>query len=174
MHHEHIDTPIGIYTATFDDEGRLTELESVDRNGAHTTAGDPLRRELDAYFAGALREFSVRIAPAGTPFQLRVWRALCAIPWGEVRNYGQLATSLGAPGASRAVGGANGANPIAIVIPCHRVIAASGVLGGYTGGAGKKQALLELEGHRFTESTATRTVWSSAPLATPQLDLALA
>jgi methylated-DNA-[protein]-cysteine S-methyltransferase len=105
----------------------------------------PLRRELEEYFAGTRREFELELAPAGTPFQLEVWRALRAIPYGETASYGEIAATVGQPGAARAVGGANNRNPIAIVVPCHRVIGASGSLTGYGGGLPRKQQLLALE-----------------------------
>jgi methylated-DNA-[protein]-cysteine S-methyltransferase len=106
---------------------------------------DKARRELDAYFAGKLRAFSVALAPQGTPFQKRVWDALLTIPYGKTRSYGQQAAAIGAPNASRAVGLANGRNPIAIIIPCHRVIGANGSLTGYGGGMARKKLLLDLE-----------------------------
>ncbi len=108
----------------------------------------PLREAIDqlrAYFAGKRVEFNLPLAPGGTPFQKKVWAALCEIPCGETRNYGELATHIGFPDASRAVGAANGRNPIAIVVPCHRVIGANGKLTGYAGGLSIKQALLEHE-----------------------------
>lgn len=104
-----------------------------------------LRLELDRYFAGALRAFTVPLVIAGTPFQQRVWTALRAIPYGETCSYEALAETVGARGAQRAVGHANGQNRIAIVIPCHRVINKSGKLGGYGGELWRKQALLRLE-----------------------------
>ncbi|MBY0564428.1 MAG: methylated-DNA--[protein]-cysteine S-methyltransferase [Hyphomonadaceae bacterium] len=103
------------------------------------------RRELDAYFAGKLRAFSVPLAPTGTPFQLKVWMALRAIPYGATRSYGQQAAAIGQPKAVRAVGLANGKNPISIIVPCHRVIGAGGALTGFGGGLARKQALLDLE-----------------------------
>lgn len=102
-------------------------------------------RELTAYFAGELREFSLPLAPVGTPFQLDVWNALRAIPYGETRSYGELAERIGRPKAVRAVGAANGANPLPIVVPCHRVIGSNGTLTGFGGGLPLKQALLALE-----------------------------
>jgi methylated-DNA-[protein]-cysteine S-methyltransferase len=105
--------------------------------------------QLDAYFAGGLRDFDLPIAPAGSPFQLRVWSALREIPYGTVTSYGQLARRLGHPtGAlgARAVGMANGRNPISIIVPCHRVIGANGTLVGYGGGLDRKRHLLTLEG----------------------------
>ncbi|MFD3454484.1 methylated-DNA--[protein]-cysteine S-methyltransferase [Streptomyces sp. NPDC058691] len=101
--------------------------------------------QLRAYFAGELTTFDVPLAMRGTPFQQRVWAALREIPYGTVMTYGGLADKLGSPGASRAVGLANGRNPISIVVPCHRVIGASGSLTGYGGGLGRKRYLLDLE-----------------------------
>ncbi len=105
-----------------------------------------LRRQLDEYFAGARRTFHVRLAPEGTEFQQTVWRALLAIPYGRTESYAALAARIGRPRAIRAVGAANGANPIAIVIPCHRVIGQDGSLTGYGGGLPLKERLLRLEG----------------------------
>jgi methylated-DNA-[protein]-cysteine S-methyltransferase len=102
-------------------------------------------RQLDAYFAGRLKAFDLPLAPAGTVFQRRVWDALRAIPFGETRSYGQLATAIGKPSAMRAVGAANGSNPIVIVVPCHRVIGADGSLTGFGGGLERKKFLLSLE-----------------------------
>ncbi|MFD6953744.1 cysteine methyltransferase [Nocardiopsis sp. TSRI0078] len=102
-------------------------------------------RQLEAYFAGELREFDLPLAPAGTEWQLRVWAALTTIPHGETASYGELAAELGRPTASRAVGMANGRNPISIIVPCHRVIGANGSLTGYAGGLDRKQFLLGLE-----------------------------
>lgn len=101
--------------------------------------------QLKAYFAGDLREFDLPLAPEGTAFQLRVWKGLQDIPWGETRSYGELAASIGSPNASRAVGAANGKNPLAIVIPCHRVIGSTGKLTGFGGGLHVKANLLKLE-----------------------------
>ena len=98
-----------------------------------------------AYFAGDLREFDLALDPHGTDFQRRVWDELVAIPYGETRTYGQLAANLGSPGASRAVGLANGSNPLSIVVPCHRVIGSDGKLTGYAGGMDRKRLLLDLE-----------------------------
>jgi methylated-DNA-[protein]-cysteine S-methyltransferase len=107
-------------------------------------------RQLDAYFAGQRRNFDVPLRLDGTSFQLRVWSGLRDIPFGETRSYGQLAASLGDPSATRAVGAANGCNPIAIVVPCHRVIGADGSLTGFGGGIERKRFLLRLEqGHEL-------------------------
>jgi methylated-DNA-[protein]-cysteine S-methyltransferase len=101
--------------------------------------------QLDAYFAGTLAEFDVDLRLDGTEFQRRVWAALQTIPYGETRSYGQIAAHIGSPAASRAIGLANGRNPISIIVPCHRVIGSSGSLTGYGGGIERKRALLELE-----------------------------
>ena len=104
------------------------------------------KRQLEEYFAGIRAGFSLPLAPEGTAFQKAVWEQLEAIPYGETRTYGQIAAAVGNPNASRAVGGANHNNPIAIVIPCHRVIGANGKLTGYAGGIDLKEALLRIEG----------------------------
>ena len=116
-----------------DREGRLKE--------PFTAAAD----QLDAYFAGDLTTFSLPLAPRGSTFQQRVWAALQDIPYGETESYGELAERIGSPGAARAVGLANGKNPISIVIPCHRVVGANGNLTGYGGGLDRKKQLLDLE-----------------------------
>jgi methylated-DNA-[protein]-cysteine S-methyltransferase len=103
------------------------------------------RRELDRYFVGKLKVFETPVAPRGTPFQMQVWQALRIIPYGATRSYGQQAAVIGRPNAQRAVGLANGKNPIAIIIPCHRVIGANGSLTGFGGGIGRKRLLLDLE-----------------------------
>ena len=102
-------------------------------------------RQIRAYFTGGLREFRLPLDPQGTTFQLRVWRQLLDIPYGETRSYAWLAEAIGAPKAVRAVGAANGANPLAIVVPCHRVIGSNGSLTGYGGGLPMKRRLLALE-----------------------------
>jgi methylated-DNA-[protein]-cysteine S-methyltransferase len=104
-----------------------------------------LRAQLGEYFAGERRSFELDLAATGTPFQLEVWRALGAIEYGETVSYGELASRIGRPTASRAVGMANGRNPLSILIPCHRVIGAGGALTGYAGGLERKRWLLELE-----------------------------
>jgi methylated-DNA-[protein]-cysteine S-methyltransferase len=102
-------------------------------------------RQLGEYFAGKRKNFSVALDMRGTPFQKNVWEALLAIPFGETRSYGQLAKLLGNPAAMRAVGAANGRNPISIIVPCHRVIGSSGKLTGFAGGLDTKASLLNLE-----------------------------
>jgi methylated-DNA-[protein]-cysteine S-methyltransferase len=110
-------------------------------------------RQLDAYFAGRLRRFELPLSLEGTPFQQRVWSALRDIPFGETRSYAQLAKAIGNPSAMRAVGAANGRNPIAIVVPCHRVIGADGSLTGFGGGIERKKFLLRLEQGRELQLT---------------------
>jgi methylated-DNA-[protein]-cysteine S-methyltransferase len=118
-----------------------------------------VREQLAAYFEGNLREFELPMEMPGTPFQRRVWEGLCAIPYGETVSYAELARRIGHAGASRAVGSANGRNPISIVVPCHRVIAADGTLGGYGGGLERKDWLLQHETtviQRFDETRPRR------------------
>lgn len=134
----------------------LTELRILeDDEGANfpddeQTSSHPVlaraARELAAYFAGRRTSFTVPLAPAGTPFQQQAWQALLSIPFGETRSYAQQARLLGDPSATRAVGAANGRNPIAILIPCHRVIGSNGTLTGYAGGLARKEFLLRHEG----------------------------
>ncbi|MFD1218139.1 methylated-DNA--[protein]-cysteine S-methyltransferase [Microbulbifer celer] len=123
------------------------------REGWHRGASDVTDRAADqlrAYFAGERRQFDLPLAAAGTPFQQSVWQALCAIPYGETCSYRALADAIGNPKAVRAVARANGANPLSIVVPCHRVIGADGTLTGYAGGLDMKARLLTLEGAPFT------------------------
>ncbi|GHE68377.1 methylated-DNA--protein-cysteine methyltransferase [Streptomyces longispororuber] len=101
--------------------------------------------QLDAYFAGDLKEFDLPLRLDGTPFQRSVWQQLLSIPYGHTRTYGELAAALGKPAASRAVGLANGKNPISVIVPCHRVIGTGGGLTGYGGGVDRKRRLLEFE-----------------------------
>ncbi|WP_323903628.1 methylated-DNA--[protein]-cysteine S-methyltransferase [Aeromonas caviae] len=105
----------------------------------------PFLAEFRDYFAGRLLRFTLPLAPRGTTFQQAVWQALCDIPYGETRSYGDIARTIGKPNAVRAVGAANGRNPLSIIIPCHRVIGQNGSLTGYAGGLPIKQALLTLE-----------------------------
>ena len=149
-----IETPLGPLTAGATDEGvfRLEfagPFNEADWNadvsmGRHPFL-DRLKAELADYFAGSLSRFTVPLLIRGTPFQETVWRQLLRIPFGETRSYGDVARAIRAPKASRAVGAANGQNRICILIPCHRVIASGGKLGGYGGGLDRKQFLLDLE-----------------------------
>jgi methylated-DNA-[protein]-cysteine S-methyltransferase len=149
-----IDSPVGELLVTVDASGRLTRLHFPDGPRTPAPPADwvrdeqafaELRRQLDAYFAGDRDRFDLELAPSGTPFQRQVWSALCDIPYGATASYGEIAHAVGQPGAARAVGGANNRNPIAIVIPCHRVIGAGGSLTGYGGGLPRKRWLLGLE-----------------------------
>ncbi|MFF4346984.1 methylated-DNA--[protein]-cysteine S-methyltransferase [Streptomyces sp. NPDC001530] len=109
------------------------------------TLFDEAIEQLRAYFAGELKEFTLELRMDGTSFQRSVWEQLRKIPYGEIRSYGELAEVLGNPGASRAVGLANGKNPIGIIVPCHRVVGANGSLTGYGGGLDRKKRLLDFE-----------------------------
>ena len=122
-----------------------TELGELDRRGREAEPFMSAADQLDAYFAGQRTCFDLPLAPCGSEFQQRVWAALQEIPYGETESYGELATRIGSPGAARAVGLANGKNPIGIVIPCHRVVGSDGSLTGYGGGLDAKRALLDLE-----------------------------
>ena len=115
-------------------------------------------KELQEYFHGGRRDFDLPLAPAGTPFQQRVWQELCRIPYGRTASYGEIARRIGLPKGPRAVGQANHRNPIPILIPCHRVIAARGALGGYGGGLDIKIRLLKLEGTPMEVLPGTQTV----------------
>ena len=121
------------------DNPRSTALESAEKL-------EPYLQQLRQYFAGERRQFTLPLDLRGTPFQLRCWQALLKIGYGETRTYAQLAQAVGSPNGFRAVGAANGANPVSIVVPCHRVIASDGTLGGYGGGLEVKEKLLRLEG----------------------------
>ena len=149
--YSYVETPVGTLLLTGDGK-RLHEIvfPVKDRRPDPATEerAEPFRevtRQLTAYFEGSLKEFDLELAPQGTPFQLRVWEELQRIPYGETISYGELAQRIGNPSASRAVGAANGRNPIPIVIPCHRVIGAGGSLTGFGGGLEVKRALLDLE-----------------------------
>lgn len=121
------------------------------QDATYPVLGDAAR-QLDEYFAGDRTEFNLPLRPAGTEFQLKVWDQLCRIPFGQTIAYGELAKRVGNDNASRAVGMANGRNPISIIIPCHRVIGADGSLTGFGGGVEVKQKLLELEGAKQVAS----------------------
>jgi methylated-DNA-[protein]-cysteine S-methyltransferase len=123
------------------------------------------RQELEEYFAGTRQTFDVPLAPQGTPFQLQVWQALRRIPYGQTVAYGELARQLGFPAGARAVGLANGANPLPIIVPCHRVIGADGSLTGFGGGLPIKHALLTLEGAACVADLFAPTAAGAAKLA---------
>jgi methylated-DNA-[protein]-cysteine S-methyltransferase len=150
-------TAAGPFSVAVDATGAVVGAVFGDAEALHPRLGggqaesDPgrcaeARRQVQAYLAGERRDFTVRVGARGTPFQERVWAALRGIPWGETVSYGELAARLGRPGAARAVGAANARNPVCLLVPCHRVIAADGRLHGYAFGTEKKRWLLELEG----------------------------
>jgi len=154
--HTVLDSPYGPLTLVADDEGALCGLymieqrhrpdeETFGRRDDTVRAFGEAEEQLAAYFAGETKEFTVRLRLHGTPFQRTVWEQLTKIPYGETRTYGELADALGNPRACRAVGLANGRNPVGIIVPCHRVIGADGSLTGYGGGLDRKQRLLEFE-----------------------------
>ena len=136
---------VGVYMDSQRHRPDDAELGERDGHGRQAEPFKALADQLDAYFAGELTGFTVPLAPRGTKFQQRVWAALLEIPYGQTQSYGQLAERIGSPGAARAVGLANGKNPIGIVIPCHRVVGSNGSLTGYGGGLARKKQLLDLE-----------------------------
>lgn len=142
-----LETLLGRLTATLDDEGALLELTWANGDADADVVPMPqqLRTELDAYFQGGAVEFSTTLRPVGTPFQQRVWSLVRAIPYGSTATYSEIARALGRPRSARAVGQANARNPIAVIIPCHRLVGATGQLRGYAGGISVKRELLELE-----------------------------
>ena len=150
-----VDSPVGLLTLA-GTNGRLRHLRMVDQTYEPSRLGwesddttfEDVVEQLEAYFAGDLFDFDLDLDLVGTEFQRRVWAALLTIPFGETRSYGQIALQIGSPGASRAVGLANGHNPIGIIVPCHRVIGANGSLTGYGGGLPRKRQLLTMEKNR--------------------------
>jgi len=144
-------TPIGTLTLVSDGEAiTYVDFENTKYPSPKFPRGgdkiiEQAKKELDAYFAGKLKEFKVPVRPQGTDFQQAAWKALTKIPYGVTRSYGDQARAIGKPKAVRAIGAANGRNPIPIIIPCHRVIGADGSLTGFGGGMATKQFLLELE-----------------------------
>lgn len=165
---DRIATPIGTALAVTDEAGVLRAFNWTDYEdqmsvwiarryptAARREGAGPLRRAFDAYFSGQVRAFeTVAWEGAGTAFQRKVWETLCTIPAGETLSYGQLAERIGRPTAVRAVGLANGSNPVALIVPCHRVIGSNGSLTGYGGGLPRKRWLLEHEGAAFREKAA--------------------
>ena len=152
--HDVIASPLGPLTVAGTDSGALSGIffEGHSHPPKDTLLGERsikafehARVQLDEYFAGSRRVFDLALDPVGEPFQLRVWAALAQIPWCEIRSYGDIALQLGGPHLARAVGAANGRNPLSIIVPCHRVVGASGRLTGYAGGLERKRHLLLLE-----------------------------
>lgn len=152
-HHARLPSPLGEILLVGDDDvlcGLYMKLEDgwlprVPLGERNDTALPEVQRQLDEYFAGTRRVFDLPLRLDGTEFQRRVWHALLEIPYGQTRAYGQQARGLGVPDAARAVGAANGQNPISIIVPCHRVIGANGALTGYGGGIERKRWLLAHE-----------------------------
>ena len=173
MYYSVMDSPCGPLLGIVDEDGAVVRIDFSGGRSSRQMEEDladevlhclrdeertaDLERQLREYFAGQRRSFDLPLAPRGTDFQLEVWSQLREIPFGETISYGTLATSLGRPNASRAVGAANGANPIPILVPCHRVIGADGSLTGFGGGLAAKRTLLELEGVRL-EAERQRTL----------------
>ena len=153
MFHRYHESPLGRLLLAGDDAGLC--LLHMDQDDPHPPAEgwqpagtqlDEVCRQLDQYFAGRRQRFELRLAARGTPFQQAVWNALRAIPYGHTCSYAELARLIERPKAVRAVGVANGANPIAVIVPCHRVIGSDGSLTGFAGGLSRKALLLQLEG----------------------------
>ena len=154
-----IDSPVGRLRLVASDKGlagvwfarsrpeRVRPRGDVE-NGRHPVLVEA-ERQLREYFAGRRRSFDLELDFVGTPFQRSVWKALLTIPFGQTRTYGEIAKQVGRPSASRAVGAANGRNPVSIIAPCHRVIGSTGALTGFGGGLDVKEQLLRLEGSRF-------------------------
>jgi methylated-DNA-[protein]-cysteine S-methyltransferase len=154
-HARALPSPIGLLRVVVDDDGRLLQLDLPgDGTGRDTPSAprhkrgdccDLVARQLEQYFAGTRREFELELLPTGTPFQRAAWRELQTIPFGQTRTYQQQAVAIGRPKAVRAIGAANGRNPLPIVVPCHRVIGKDGSLVGFGGGLSCKQWLLAHE-----------------------------
>jgi methylated-DNA-[protein]-cysteine S-methyltransferase len=151
-----LSTPVGDFSVALNADGaviatafgglpELRERFTADEIVRDANRAATVRREVNEYFTGHRHQFTVKLAPSGTPFQQSVWTALQRIPFGQTRSYGELATELGNPGAARAIGRANATNPICLIIPCHRVIGGDGSLTGYAFGEDIKQRLLEHE-----------------------------
>ena len=151
-----VHTPLGRMTAVVDQEDAVVRLDfehDTYREVANQlicglpslSAVRPIAHQLEAYFSGERQNFDLRLAPIGSEFLQRAWHALAKTPYGTTSSYGQLASTLEPPSAARAIGRANALNPISIILPCHRVIAANGRMTGYSGGLAKKAALLQLE-----------------------------
>ncbi len=163
-------SPVGELTLVASDTGLRFVLwegehvDGIDLRGTTTTEDDPVldaaRQQLTEYFAGTRHEFDLPLDPQGTTFQVKVWLGLAEIPYGTTSTYGEQAMRMGDPNLARAVGAANGRNPLSIVIPCHRVVGANGSLVGFAGGLAAKRLLLDLE-QGITPSGVTRAVSSA-------------
>ena len=162
-----IDSPVGVLGIEVSSDGELRRVEFLDGERSDHRVAPPesasaqrtletVVRQLEEYFAGTRKVFRLPLGAEGTPFQRSVWSALCTIPYGETTSYGELARRLGNPKATRAVGAANGRNPISIIVPCHRVIGADGSLTGFGGGLHRKRTLLAWERGERTERASMR------------------
>ena len=150
---DYLDTPLGLFEFMATEDGIFQAIFCGDKESAGQQAQSKVnditslcKQQLIEYFAGQRTVFTIPLAPKGTPFQQTVWDCLAKIPFGEVKSYGEIAKMINKPKASQAVGGANGRNPISIIVPCHRVIGANGSLTGYAGGIERKLWLLNHEG----------------------------
>ena len=162
--HSQFESPLGALVVTSDgdaltsvrfaEHAHMAPLSAGSRQDAHAAPLAEAARQLAAYFARELHSFALPLAPRGSEFQRKVWAALAEIPFGATSSYGALARRLGAPNHSRAVGHANARNPLSILVPCHRVVGASGALTGYAGGVWRKRWLLEHEGVLSGQATA--------------------
>ncbi len=165
LYSKSIDSPVGRLKLVANDRGLVAILWPNDSprrvrfaeptEDAHNPILTKTEAQLAEYFAGKRQHFDLSLDPQGTTFQRAVWDALLAIPYGETRSYGQLARQLGNPNATRAVGAANGRNPLSIVVPCHRVVGSTGKLTGFAGGLHTKSFLLELEARTLRLTAAT-------------------
>jgi methylated-DNA-[protein]-cysteine S-methyltransferase len=165
-----VSTPSGLRSVQFVD--RIIAGVATGEEGEGMRLNAPVLRQLTEYFEGRRRSFDLPLVPEGTPFQREVWAALLRIPFGETRSYGEIAREIGRPGAARAVGMANHQNPIAIIVPCHRVIGSDGSLTGYAGGVGLKARLLVLEGAAVMKGP-DAAGYLPRGLSTPRLTAAL-
>jgi methylated-DNA-[protein]-cysteine S-methyltransferase len=146
-----ISSPVGPLSLTVDDAGAVTRIEFGPGQRSDAPRFEPVKAQLNEYFAGERTSFDLPLRPdGGSPFEQRVWAELMRVPYGETASYGEIATRIGHPGKARAVGRANGRNPIAIVCPCHRIIGSDGSLTGYGGGLENKRTLLDLEAGALT------------------------
>lgn len=158
-----VETKAGAIRIVVNHDGAVVSCSFLDRSASGVIDGPAqiAARQLAEYFAGSRREFDLPLAFEGTDFQKRVWSALCDIPYGTTISYAELARRVDSPRGVRAVGQANGRNRIAIIVPCHRVIASNGSLAGYAAGSDRKQALLALEGLEFPPAAAGQaSIWS--------------
>ena len=160
LHYKNIKSPLGKITLVATDDALIAlyvndevmpKLELAKKNVTHKILVQA-EHQLNEYFEGHRNKFTIPLNPEGTQFQNKAWKALSSIPFGKIWSYGQQAKSLNSPNGQRAVGGANGKNPIPIIIPCHRVIGSTGKLTGFSGGMSMKVFLLKLEGHIVDEN----------------------